>query len=255
MGGWPKGGNPLPTFTEVLVILPFFEKTWEKMQWKWFLGVFGVQISIIFFIFVKIFRKWRDFKNSCRIWSNLMYSVVLKLNIGRGAEEAAKILKEWPFWANLTPSNSTILWFWGPSNSTIFKNFRPPTLVELSEVHLNQRGKFWIRSRQFYQRGWLGEVTIKRGRWLTTSFETGLCNATILVKFWGKFVGKYAFKMDFLEFWACASERKGFENSKNGFKFLLCQKLRKIEHFKILKFSKNFRKICDFQDFFENVGN
>ena len=40
-----------------------------------------------------------------------MYNRYLKLKIGRGAEETAKILTKTPFWANLGPSNSTILRF------------------------------------------------------------------------------------------------------------------------------------------------
>ena len=77
-------------------------------------------------IFVKIFRKCRNFENSCHIWSNLMYNDVLKLKIGRGAEGAAKISRKRPFWANLGLCNATILRFWGLCNATIFENFGSP---------------------------------------------------------------------------------------------------------------------------------
>ena len=40
-----------------------------------------------------------------------MYKCDLKLKIGRGAEETAKIVTNKPFWENLGSSNSTILRF------------------------------------------------------------------------------------------------------------------------------------------------
>ena len=57
-----------------------------------------------------------------------MYNVVLKLKIVRGAEDASKILEKRSVWENLIPSNSTILRFWGPSNSTIFEKINPPPI-------------------------------------------------------------------------------------------------------------------------------
>ena len=76
-------------------MLPVFEKKWAKNAIKsGFFGVLGVQISKKILIFEKIFRKCWNFENSGRIWSNLMYNIVLKLKIGRGAEGAAKISKK-----------------------------------------------------------------------------------------------------------------------------------------------------------------
>ena len=79
-------GDRLPKFTEVLVILPF--KTVGKNAIKLIFWVFwGSKFQNFFWksvIFVKIFRKCRNFENRCRIRSNWMYNVVLKLKIGRG---------------------------------------------------------------------------------------------------------------------------------------------------------------------------
>ena len=58
-----------------------------------------------------------------------MYNVDLKVKIDRGADCAPKMLRKRPFRANLTFSNSTILQIWGPSNYTIFENFRSPPLL------------------------------------------------------------------------------------------------------------------------------
>ena len=79
------GRDRLPTFTEVLEILPFFrKKVGENATKSDYLGVFGVLI-LKNLIFVKDFRKCRNFESSCRIWSNLMYNVILKLKIKFGA--------------------------------------------------------------------------------------------------------------------------------------------------------------------------
>ena len=45
----------------------------------------------------RFFRKCRNSDSSCRIWSNLMYNIVLKLKIGRGAEGAARFPRKGVF--------------------------------------------------------------------------------------------------------------------------------------------------------------
>ena len=86
-----RGYDCLPTFMEVQVILPFFEKKWTKNAIKSdFLGPNFKKFSH----FRQNFSKCRNFKNSCRIWSSLMYNVVLKRKIGSGAEGSAKIARK-----------------------------------------------------------------------------------------------------------------------------------------------------------------
>ena len=70
----------------VFVMLPFFEKkSGRKMQWKViFGGLWGCKLQKISEnrSFLWFFRKCRNSDNSCRIWSNLMYNIVLNLKIG-----------------------------------------------------------------------------------------------------------------------------------------------------------------------------
>ena len=122
-GVWPSTNfHRDPSNTTVFRKKKYAKNTIKRV----FFGVLGVQISNFFLIFVKIFQKCQNIEKSRGIWSYLMYNVVLKLKIGGGAEGSAKILRIRLHWANLTPCNSTILQFWGPSNSTIFENFRSP---------------------------------------------------------------------------------------------------------------------------------
>ena len=69
------------------------------------------------------------------------------------------------------------------------------------------------------QRCWLVEVTHKRGRWPTTNFETGLCNAAIFGKFLGKFVNENALKVNFLECLCVHLKGEGPRIPKRGLNF------------------------------------
>ena len=112
-------------------------------------------------------------------------------------------------------------------------------LIFAISLTLSEELIFVLNSLSRYdQRGWLGEVTPKRGRWRTTSFETSLCNATIFGKFLGKFVNEKALKVNFFGMFVRASERRRSENSKKGSKLLLGQKLRELEHLEFSKFVK-----------------
>ena len=57
------------------------------------------------------------------------------------------------------------------------------------------------------------------GRWPTTSFETGLCNATIFGKILGKFVDEKALEMNFLEYLCVHLKGKGPRIKKGGLNF------------------------------------
>ena len=65
----------------------------------------------------------------------------------------------------------------------------------------------------------MGEVTPKRGRRPTTSFETGLCNATIFGKFLGKFVNEKALKVNFLACLGVHLKGEGPRIPKRGLNF------------------------------------
>ena len=76
---------------------------------------------------IDFFRKCREFKNAGHLESNVTYNSSLKLKIVFCAESAAKISRKGTFGANLGLCNVTILWFWGPCNATILKNFGSTT--------------------------------------------------------------------------------------------------------------------------------
>ena len=65
----------------------------------------------------------------------------------------------------------------------------------------------------------MGEVTPKRGRLPTTSFKTVCCNAAIFGNFGGKFVDKYAIKVNFSEFGHKHLKERGPRIPKMGLNF------------------------------------
>ena len=118
-----------------------------------------------------------------------MYNVALKLRIGLGANRAAKKFRKGLFWANLTSSNSTILRFWGPCNSTIFEYFRSSPL--LSKSLITNRDLDW------------GDGQNGRG-WPSTNFHRGPTNSTIFrIRKWTK----NALKSDLLVFWGSKHQK------------------------------------------------
>ena len=128
-----RGGDALPTFTEVFVIQTFSNKSGQNAI-KYFFGCFGVRISK-----KKNFLRSTIFLNISKISSfrkQLPYMVKLDAKCRSKAynQTQRRRHRESSFWENLTPSNSTILRFWSPSNSTISEKFWPLLpLFELSD--------------------------------------------------------------------------------------------------------------------------
>lgn len=120
----------------------------EKIHFKIYQKPIRGHKGMTFAYFLYHFWKLQKFKSNKNSWSNIAHKVDLKFKIARAFFEII----------DAKTKHREIFWF-----------------IRWESMSIKNRNRIGGGD----QKGWLGEMTPEKGRWPTTDFETGVCNATI----------------------------------------------------------------------------